>query len=227
MTKLAAPDRQPKGERTREHILATALVLFAKQGYTATTMRDIATTAQCSLGLAYHYFANKEALVLALYQQIASTIVEETATLPSTSVAERFVAIMRLKLALLMPYRTAFGAWFGAALTPNSGIAVLGPETAEIRTMMLEVFHQVVGQATDAPHPQQAQDLTLILYVLHLALIFVWLHDRSPDQQAAMKLLNLSYDTLRRLRWFLRLPPVARLLARLAEALQPLIQGSA
>lgn len=225
MTKLAARDRQTKGERTREHILATALELFAEHGYTETTMRDIATAAACSLGLTYHYFATKEALVLALYQQIASTMVTQTATLPAASVAERFATIMRMKLALLLPYRTAFGAWFGAALTPNSGIAVLGPETAEIRTLMLAVFRQAVGQATDAPRPQQVQDLALILYVLHLALILVWLHDRSPDQQAAMKLLDLSHDTLRRLRWFLRLPPVARLLARLAEALQPLIQG--
>ena len=56
----------PKGERTREHLLDTALRLFTSAGYEATTMRDIAAAAECSLGLAYRYFASKEEFVLAL-----------------------------------------------------------------------------------------------------------------------------------------------------------------
>ena len=45
MTKLTA-----KAERTRQLILNTALEMFAQRGYEAATMRDIAATADVSLG---------------------------------------------------------------------------------------------------------------------------------------------------------------------------------
>lgn len=215
-----------KGERTREHILATALSLFIEKGYAATTMRDIAAAAECSLGLTYRYFSQKEALVLALYQQIAHELASQVDALPPAPLADRFVQLMHLKFALLSPYRAAFGAWFGAALTPDSGIAVLGPETSEIRAVMLQSLRRIITGASDAPRQRHAEDLAVILYLAHLALILVWLHDRTSDRRVTAQLLNLSQDTLRRLRWFLRLPPVSQLLGRLAAALTPLVQGS-
>ena len=71
-----------KAQRTREHILETALELFARKGYAETTMRDIAAEADCSLGLAYRYFARKEEMVLALYERLATELEEEVAALP-------------------------------------------------------------------------------------------------------------------------------------------------
>ena len=61
-----------KSEQTREHILETALDLFAEKGYAETTMRDIAGAADCSLGLAYRYFARKEEFILALYERMTN-----------------------------------------------------------------------------------------------------------------------------------------------------------
>jgi AcrR family transcriptional regulator len=57
-----------KGEVTRQHVLATALALFRRQGFARTTMRDIAHAAGLSLGAAYHYFPSKDALVMAYYE---------------------------------------------------------------------------------------------------------------------------------------------------------------
>src|SRR4030095_11242796 len=47
---------ESKGERTRSHILATALRLFREHGYEETSMRRIAEVAGVSTGNAYHYF---------------------------------------------------------------------------------------------------------------------------------------------------------------------------
>jgi AcrR family transcriptional regulator len=52
----------------REKILAAARRVFARKGLAA-TMADIAAEAAVSHGLAYHYFANKEALFHALMEQ--------------------------------------------------------------------------------------------------------------------------------------------------------------
>lgn len=50
-----------KAALTRQRIIDTALHLFATKVYDQTTMRDIAAAADCSLGLAYRYFASKDA----------------------------------------------------------------------------------------------------------------------------------------------------------------------
>src|SRR5712671_4855938 len=59
-----------KGERTKERILAAALELFKKDGYEATTMRMVADAAGVSLGNAYYYFASKELLLQAFFQEV-------------------------------------------------------------------------------------------------------------------------------------------------------------
>lgn len=210
-----------KGEQTQQRILETALQLFTEKGYEHTTMREIAASAECSLGLTYRYFASKEDLVLALYLQLAHDLEAQVQVLPKGSIADRFEWIMRNKLARLVPYRTAFGALFGAALTPQSDVAVLGSRTSEIRERVSNIFLQVVTGASDAPRPQQARDLGMVLYAAHLLLILFWLHDRSPESRATDELLTLSRDMLARIRPILRLPPIAKTLARFAQAIRP------
>ncbi|AVV49544.1 MULTISPECIES: TetR/AcrR family transcriptional regulator [Leptospira] len=48
---------------TRDLILKTSLKLFSEQGYHGTTMRQVASKAGMSLGLAYRYFDSKEAIL--------------------------------------------------------------------------------------------------------------------------------------------------------------------
>jgi AcrR family transcriptional regulator len=53
----------------REQIIAAAVACFARAGYHATTMADIAEQAAVSKGTPYLYFPGKEALFLALHQE--------------------------------------------------------------------------------------------------------------------------------------------------------------
>lgn len=54
---------------TYEKILAAAKLLFVKQGYTATSMRQIAEKAEIGKATIYHHFPDKEAVVMALLDQ--------------------------------------------------------------------------------------------------------------------------------------------------------------
>jgi len=65
MVKLAADQRTAR----RDQILAAALACFARTGYHATTMADIANEAGVSKGTPYLYFAAKETLYVALHDQ--------------------------------------------------------------------------------------------------------------------------------------------------------------
>jgi len=53
----------------RDQIIAAAAGCFARAGYHATTMADIAETAGVSKGTPYLYFPGKEALFIALYEE--------------------------------------------------------------------------------------------------------------------------------------------------------------
>ncbi|HKF95564.1 MAG TPA: TetR/AcrR family transcriptional regulator, partial [Gammaproteobacteria bacterium] len=209
------------------HILDHALHLFIDQGYGETTMRDIAAAANCSLGLTYRYFARKEDLVLALYRRLAQEQEAYVLALPPAPLADRFVQVLQAKLAQLDPYRSAIGALFGAALTPQSGIAVLGDETSDIRVRMERMFLAMIAGATDAPRERQARQLATVLYTLELALVLFWVHDRSPNHRATTDLLKLAHDGIALVRPVLRFPPIAKGLARLAQALGPVFGAGA
>lgn len=55
--------RSRKKQRTRRQIADTALLLFAKQGFDAVTVADIAAAADVSEQTVYNYFKTKESLV--------------------------------------------------------------------------------------------------------------------------------------------------------------------
>ena len=65
MPKIAEAARAAR----REQIIAAALACFARAGYHATTMADVAAQAGVSKGTPYLYFESKEALFIALHEE--------------------------------------------------------------------------------------------------------------------------------------------------------------
>lgn len=84
---------------------------------------------------------------------------------------------------------------------------------------MGSVFLEVVRGASDAPGEKQAKQLGNVLYALHLAILLYWFHDRTPEARATRELVGSAGETLLYLRPALRLPPMSRVLSRLAGAL--------
>jgi AcrR family transcriptional regulator len=67
--------RQAMAEATRQRILAAARRLFAEQGYFATATAEIVVAAQVGTrGALYHHFKNKQALFLAVFEQVESDL---------------------------------------------------------------------------------------------------------------------------------------------------------
>src|SRR5258708_3328442 len=63
--KSAAGENTPvsKSEKSRDSILEAAAKLFRRQGYSATTLRQIAATAEIKAASIYYYFDSKEAIL--------------------------------------------------------------------------------------------------------------------------------------------------------------------
>ena len=212
----------PKARQTKEHILTTALALFADKGYGETTLRDIAGSAGVSLGLTYRYFVRKEELILALYQRLAQDLEEEVRALPPSPMAARFARAIESCLRRLTPHREALGALFAVGLAPDSEVAVLGEGASGVRSVVWRVYREVVRGAADKPRPRQQDQIATLFYAAHLLLVLFWLQDRTPSQRATGDLLKFTEETLGRLRPVLGLPPVARPLTRLARILAPM-----
>ncbi len=67
-----------KGAQTRQRIVAAAADLIFQQGVAGTTLEDVRAAAGVSSSQVYHYFADKEALVHAVVEYRARTVVGET-----------------------------------------------------------------------------------------------------------------------------------------------------
>ncbi|HET6386178.1 MAG TPA: TetR/AcrR family transcriptional regulator [Armatimonadota bacterium] len=222
MSDNPVPERAGKAVQTRETILEAALELFARKGYNQTTLRDIAASAGCSLGLTYRYFARKEELILELYRRLARELNEEVDRLPRAKLAARFGRALDADLKRLAPHRAALGALFGAGLSPDSEVALLGERVDDLRALVWSVWLRLITGSSDAPALPEARNLAAIFYAVHLSLVLFWLQDRSPNQKKTRDLVAFARDMIRLLRPALGLPPVSRAAARLARIFTPM-----
>ena len=213
----------PKAERTRQHILETALHLFVENGYAATTMREIAENAGYSLGLTYRYFARKEDLVLELYRRMAAELRLQVAALEGGQIADRFLQVMQTYLAAAAVYREALGALFGASMLPSAESGLTSAAAADVRDMLREAFRALVTGAVDVPKAPKDEHLAAVLASLHFILTVCWLYDRSDQQHASSDLLEFVRDMLQVARPALALPFLAQGLARMAGIIEAVL----
>lgn len=61
--------RHLQAQARREQLLSSALTLFARYGYDATTTKQIAQASDVAEGLLFHYFPDKLSILLALLEQ--------------------------------------------------------------------------------------------------------------------------------------------------------------
>jgi len=215
----------PKAQNTRQQILDTALALFIEKGYEATTMREVAKACECSLGLTYRYFSSKEHLLLEFYWQMAAETGEQIEQLPPGTIADRFHALMTVRLEQTLQYRELFRVIFGVAMNPNSGVNVLSSSAAGMRADVARRFAQLVAESTNPPSKAQIEDVATLLYCVHFGVILFWLYDRSPDQRTTADLLTFIRDLLQIGRRFIGLPFVNQGLVRAAKIAQSLLNS--
>src|SRR5918996_1458560 len=96
-----------QGSAARDRLYATATQLIAARGYEATTLRDIAKEAGVSVGLLYRYFPSKQAVVIALYDELSSEYARRAADIPRGRWRDRFIFGLNTSLHVLEPHQQA------------------------------------------------------------------------------------------------------------------------
>jgi TetR/AcrR family fatty acid metabolism transcriptional regulator len=120
----------------RRRILRAAITVFARKGYHASKVSDVATEAGVAYGLVYHYFGSKEQLLDTIFRRTWTNMLEavEEVEREDASAREQIRAIAHIVL----------GAW---PLDPDL-IRVLIREVA--RGPQLEQEIGEIGRAFDA-----------------------------------------------------------------------------
>ncbi len=190
-----------KREKTREHILDTALALFAEQGFEKATMRGIAKAAGLSLGASYYHFRSKEELALGYYQRSGTEAASANAGLiaDTKDFTKRFRALALFKFSQLSEHRSLIkvlarhGADFSHPLSPFS------EESKEIREEAIGLIEEAMEGSTIKVHKTLEPYISTILWLYQMGLILYWSNDESPDQERTTQLLDLSLSMLEKL----------------------------
>src|SRR5262245_14584247 len=107
---------------TRKRILEVAQEQFARQGFDATTTRDIAAAARIAAGTLFNYFPTKEALVECLVSEAYASLAEKFASPmeqgePRTLEEDLFAHVAAI-LRKLNPYRKYLRVVLETVLSP-------------------------------------------------------------------------------------------------------------
>jgi AcrR family transcriptional regulator len=207
----------PQGEAARERLFRIAVRQIARRGYDAATLREIAAKAGVSVGLLYRYFPSKQAVVLALYDELSADFVDRARSLPAGPWRERFLFALRASLATLGAQRDTLAALV-PVLVGDREQGLFAPGTAFSRQRVQQVFVSAVTGSSDPPANALCEPLGRLLYLAHLLLLLWWLLDRSRDQRATSALIALLERALPLSATALRLSAAARLI-KAADAL--------
>jgi len=199
----------PQGAAARNRLYAVAIRLIAERGYEATTLRDIAKDADVSVGLLYRYFPSKQAVIIALYDELSADYARRAAGMRPGRWRERFVFALKTSLAVLEPHRVPLRALIPVMVGAHDD-GVFAANTAFSRLRVQSVFEHAVAGATDAPKAPLAEAMGRLLYLVHLAVLLWWLMDRSVKQRATTALVSLAQQLLPSAALTLRFPPVRR-----------------
>jgi len=177
--------RAPGYETQREQILARAAELFARQGYTATSMNQVALACGVSKPSLYHYVRDKYQLLV----EIAEDHVSRLKTLATAAHAQPVDAEARVR-AMIASFLEVYASSQAAHRVLTEDVKFLEPTD---RQRVLDVQRAVVGAFAEAiadarPDLRSAElerPLTMLLFGM-MNWMFTWLQPGGKLTHAAL-----------------------------------------
>lgn len=213
------PSISTKAQETRLRILTAALDLFRRRGFDSTTMREIAAEAGVALGSAYYYFASKEALVMAFYEQASDemSVRIEEGMARAKGLDRRLHAILDAKFEYFGPNRLFLGALARHAADPRNPLSPFSDETAHIRERDLKQFSRALEGV--AVPKELAPYLPKLMWLYQMGLILFWISDGSPGQVRTRQLRDKSLSLVLTALKLARFPLLRPLRKKIVELL--------
>jgi AcrR family transcriptional regulator len=214
--------RSDRGEQTRTAIAAAAQELFLERGYDKTTMRAVADRAGVSIGNAYYYFASKEHLVQAFYDQVqvSHAAAAEQSLASSDSFGDRLREVLTTWVDVAEPFHGFAGKFFKIAAEPTSPLSPFSSESRGAREASIGLFRQVVdGSDLKVPAAIRAE-LPELLWLLQMGVVLFWVHDASTDQKRTRALVRQVVPLVDKLVRLSRLPGMRGVVGDVVELIR-------
>lgn len=137
--------KQERAARTRVEILEAAITLFARRGFLATTMAELAKAIRMTPGALYWHFPTKEDLLLAaideLHQRYLNEFVDLLSEHRKLSAREQLVSFMN-RTGQFLRYHREYGIFFGMVAAES---AESNERVAEALREKLDIYVQVLA----------------------------------------------------------------------------------
>jgi AcrR family transcriptional regulator len=140
-------------EATRLAILNAATKLFAENGYVHTSMRGVAENAGISPGLTYHYFKNKEQLLIAAFDHNMATLNQAMYTVWQPQHADNRIAHLIRVIFDLIQDENRFGEYFYSLHTQPAVQPIIGTAVQYWISQLRNLFATELAQR-GRPNPQ-------------------------------------------------------------------------
>jgi AcrR family transcriptional regulator len=178
---------------TRTKILEAALELFRERGFAESTMREIAAKAGVASGLAYYYFASKDAIVLAFYQRAKDELAPALeAAQKGKSLRARLQAMIEARLEYFEPNRRFLGALMTHAANPANPLSPFGEASRDIREGEFANIARALRETGTSVPKDLAAQMPKILWIYQMGILLFWIYDASKKQERTHALIDKS-----------------------------------
>ncbi len=175
-------------EATRQKIVDAAVDLFRRQGFEATTTRDLAAAAGIAAGTLFNYFPTKEALVGELaIEALAKARDKHAQRTIEGDLAEQLFALVAAELRQLKPLRKYLRPLLETSLSPLAASELSNGGTS-LRVSHLELISEIAQRCEVDLSPVALQ----LYWTLYTGVLAFWTSDKSPQQEDTLALLDES-----------------------------------
>lgn len=181
----------PKSTNQKETIIEAALKLFAKKGYSSTSVSSIAQQAGVSQGLLYNFFTSKEDVLKEIavtgFRQISLT----TAVYKDESDPRKAIELHIKNVVKELKSNSQFWRMLHIVRLQEDVLKTIGPLSVQIVDESLKIFTRAF---TRMGHKQPAQE-SLLLFAQIDGLVALYLFDKKIPLDALAQQLIKRYTT--------------------------------
>ncbi|MBR1930033.1 MAG: TetR/AcrR family transcriptional regulator [Lachnospiraceae bacterium] len=182
--------RPAKGDEnnSREKIIDTTVALIRKNGAASVTVRNICAKAGLSIGTFYHYFRNKDDLMMYFLRETsfaAFTLVEPVSDI-SARIAELYMHLIRRYMDLGLDFMKSFYSTENKSLSAYMGESngVFAPDTVMARS---EKEIQAAKEQGIIDKNADTHEICMDICTIVKGCVFEWcLTDGAMDIEAAL-----------------------------------------
>lgn len=179
---------------TKGRILEAARELFAKNGFDATTTRDIAQQAGIATGTLFNYFPTKEAIVAsqAVEALTAAGADFERRSPEAASLEEDLFAYVAAGLRKLKPLRKQLPSLLQTSLNPLADASRDGAAASDAAALRVAHLETAARLAEKHGWGELSPVALQLCWTLHVGVLAFWANDNSPKQEDTLALMDQS-----------------------------------